>query len=109
MFWFELFIPISMALIGLAILFSDNRDRKIFVQNTVDAGRAQLKAISGRQIDKSQIKVRLSEIGEISSDSYEEFRYRQALVGIAFGFLPFVLLYPIDITSVGLIHKIIGP
>src|SRR4030066_1650250 len=28
---------------------------------------------------------------------------------IIFGFLPFVLLYPIDITSVGLIHKIMGP
>ena len=91
MFWLELFIPITMALIGLAILFSDNRDRKVFVQNLMDAGSAQLKAISGRQIDKSQIKVRLSEIGEISSDSYEEFRYRQALVGIALGFLPFVM------------------
>ena len=91
MIWLEIFIPIAMALIGLAILFSDSRNHKVFVQNRVDAGRAQLKSISGRQIDKSQIKVRLNEIGESGADSYEEFRYRQALVGIAFGFLPFVL------------------
>ena len=60
MIWLEIFVPIAMALIGLAILFSDNRSQKFLVQNTINSSRAQLKAISGRQIDKSQILPRIS-------------------------------------------------
>ena len=91
MFWLEIFLPILMAVIGIAILFSDDRQQRVAAISLIDNGRDQIREFAGRQEDKSQIKERLEELGSNDNASYQDFRYRQALVGAAFGFLPFVL------------------
>jgi tight adherence protein C len=91
MFWLEILLPVSMAIVGIAILFSNDRAQIRAALSLVESGRAQFREFAGRQQDKSQIKERLEELGSTDSYSYKDFRYRQALVGVAFGFLPFVL------------------
>ena len=91
MFWLEILLPTLMAVIGIAILFSDDRQQRNAAISLIDNGREQIGEFAGRQEDKSQIKERLEELGSTDNASYQDFRYRQALAGAAFGFLPFVL------------------
>lgn len=91
MFWLEIFIPVSMALIGIAILFSNDRNQRSAAFSILENSRGQIRDFTARQSDKSQIRERLSELGSHDNNSYKEFRYRQALVGVAFGSIPFAL------------------
>ena len=89
MFWLEILLPVSMAILGITILFSNDRNHRSAVTNLIENGRGNLREITGKQKDKSQIKARLNEIGSADANSYKEFRYRQAIVGVTFGLVPY--------------------
>jgi len=91
MFWLEILLPVSMSIIGIAILFSNERTHRSAALSFLESSRGQIREITGRQEDKSKIKERLEELGSSDNASYKDFRYRQALVGVAFGFLPYLL------------------
>jgi tight adherence protein C len=91
MFLLQILLPISMAIIGILILYLDNQESRIGLTNFLENRKVKIREIAGNQKDKSQITERLNELGELGRDSYHEFRYRQALVGSAFGVLPFLL------------------
>jgi tight adherence protein C len=89
MFWLEILLPVSMAILGIAILFSNDCNHRSAANTLIEHGRGKLLEITGKQKDKSQIKARLNEIGSTDANSYKEFRYRQAIVGVAFGLVPY--------------------
>ena len=93
MFWLQVFLPIGLALLGLALLYSDDYKKQIFLRNSLENSRRQIVAISERQTDKSEIKPRLAELGKNTKNSYGEFRYRQLMAAAIGAFLPFAALF----------------
>jgi tight adherence protein C len=92
MFWIQLTLPIILALAGLVLLYSDNKNQKSLVKSSLASTRKQIINLSERQTDKSEIKDRLGEIGQTSSTSYGEFRYRQILAASFAALIPFFAL-----------------
>lgn len=90
MFWIQIIVPVLLATIGLVMLYSDNRNQKAFIRETFASARTQIVEISEKQPDKSEIKVRLEEIGQIQSEAYGEFRYRQLITASAAALFPFI-------------------
>ena len=98
MFWLQILIPISLAVTGLALLFSNSRDQgalisRQFMQHKYDRTKVQIVAISERQEDKTDIKSRLQEIGQVDTSAYGEFRYRQLMVSAGVALIPFLALF----------------
>lgn len=96
MFWIQLLIPIALAITGLVLLYADNRSQQAFIRRTYTATRGQILEFSEKQVDKTDIKSRLEEIGKFESESntknaYGEFRYKQLIVSAIAGLMPFVL------------------
>jgi tight adherence protein C len=90
MFWIQIIIPLTLALSGLVILYSDSREHKAFIQNSYAHARQQLVEIGERQADKTRIKERLVEIGKASESAYGEFRYMQLVITAGASLLPFI-------------------
>ncbi|MFM8448394.1 MAG: hypothetical protein ACKN92_09595, partial [Candidatus Nanopelagicaceae bacterium] len=90
MFWIQIIIPLTLALSGLVILYSDSREHKAFIQNSYAHARQQLVEIGERQADKTLIKERLVEIGKASESAYGEFRYMQLVITAGASLLPFI-------------------
>jgi tight adherence protein C len=98
MFWVQILIPISLAITGLLLLFSDGRNQSFYIskqslQRKYDQTKLQLVEITERQEDKTEIKSRLAEIGELDQSAYGEFRYRQFMVSAGAGLIPFLALF----------------
>lgn len=93
MFWIQVIAPITLALIGFAMLFADNRNNQLLFKKTYTNAKVQLVEVADRQTDKSEVKNRLEEIGQVSRDAYGEFRYRQMLVASGAVMLPFLALF----------------
>lgn len=98
MFWVQILIPISLAITGLILLFSDGRNQSFYiskqsVQRKYDQTKLQLVEITERQEDKTEIKSRLAEIGELDQSAYGEFRYRQFIAAAGVGLIPFLALF----------------
>ncbi len=93
MFWLQIIIPIGLAVTGFAMLYADSRSQKAFIQRTFANTREQIVVISERQVDKTEIKSRLEEIGQFQKSAYGEFRYRQLMVAAIAGLIPFIGLF----------------
>ncbi len=93
MFWIQIIIPIALAITGSAILYSDNRSRREFFNNLGSSSRKQLVEFSSKQVDKTEIRSRLEEIGKKSESSYGEFRYIQLMIGTIAALIPFIALF----------------
>lgn len=91
MFWIQIIVPVLLATIGLAMLYTDNRNQRAFIRETLANTRSQIVEISEKQSDKSEVKVRLEEIGQNQKSAYGEFRYRQLIAASAAALLPFLL------------------
>lgn len=92
MFWLQVVVPITLAITGFAMLYSDDRNKRALFKKTYVNARVQLLEVANRQSDKSEIKVRLEEIGQAKQEAYGEFRYRQLIVACCAALLPFVAL-----------------
>ncbi|MFM8366828.1 MAG: type II secretion system F family protein [Candidatus Nanopelagicaceae bacterium] len=92
MFWLQVVAPISLAITGFALLYSDNRNRKALFKSAYANARVQLVEIVQRQSDKSEVLPRLEEIGQVKQEAYGEFRYRQLIVACGAALLPFLAL-----------------
>jgi tight adherence protein C len=93
MFWIQVVAPITLALTGFAMLFSDNRNNQAFFKKTYANARVQLIEVVKKQSDKSEVLLRLDEIGQASNEAYGEFRYRQLIVACGAALLPFFALF----------------
>lgn len=93
MFWIQVVAPITLALTGFAMLYSDNRNNQAFFKKTYANARVQLIEVVKKQSDKSEVLLRLDEIGQASNESYGEFRYRQLIVACGAALLPFFALF----------------
>lgn len=93
MFWLQIIIPIGLAVTGFVMLYADSRSQKAFIQRTFANTREQIVEISERQVDKTEIKSRLEEIGQFQKSAYGEFRYRQLMVAAIAGLIPFIGLF----------------
>ena len=93
MFLIQVMIPILLAAVGLAILYSDIASQKKFIEQNYSNTRKQIVRIGERQSDKSEIKLRLEEIGLNKENSYGEFRYRQLLFASGAALIPFLALF----------------
>ena len=93
MFWLQIILPTVLASTGFAMLYADNRSQRAFVQRTFANTRVQIVELSERQIDKTEIKSRLEEIGQNQADSYGEFRYKQLMVAAIGALIPFIGLF----------------
>ena len=93
MFWLQVVAPISLALTGFAMLYSDNRNNQAFFKKTYANARVQLIEVVKKQSDKSEVLLRLDEIGKASNEAYGEFRYRQLIVACGAALLPFFALF----------------
>lgn len=96
MFWIQLLIPITLAITGLVLLYADNRSQQAFIRRTYIATREQIIEFSEKQVDKTEIKSRLEEIGKFEPESntqnaYGDFRYKQLIASAFAGLIPFVL------------------
>ena len=91
MFWIQIIVPVLLATIGLAMLYADNRNQRAFIRETLANTRSQIVEISEKQSDKSEVKVRLEEIGQNQKSAYGEFRYRQLIAASSASLLPFLL------------------
>lgn len=92
MFWLQVVAPISLAITGFALLYSDNRNRKALFKSAYANARVQLVEIVQRQSDNSEVLPRLEEIGQVKQEAYGEFRYRQLIVACGAALLPFLAL-----------------
>ena len=63
MIWIQIIVPVLLATIGLAMLYADNRNQRAFIRDTFASARAQIVEIGEKQSDKSEIRIRLEEIG----------------------------------------------
>ena len=93
MFLIQVMIPVLLAAVGLAMLYSDTASQKKFIEQNYSNTRKQIVRIGERQSDKSEIKLRLEEIGQNKEYSYGEFRYRQLLVASGAALIPFLALF----------------
>jgi tight adherence protein C len=93
MFWIQVVAPITLALTGFAMLYSDNRNNQAFFKKTYANARVQLIEVVKKQSDKSEVLLRLDEIGQASNEAYGEFRYRQLIVACGAALLPFFALF----------------
>ena len=93
MFLIQVMIPVLLAAVGLAMLYSDTASQKKFIEQNYSNTRKQIVRIGERQSDKSEIKLRLEEIGQNKEYSYGEFRYRQLLVASGTALIPFLALF----------------
>ncbi len=93
MFWIQVVAPITLALTGFAMLYSDNRNNQAFFKKTYANARVQLIEVVKKQSDKSEVLLRLDEIGKASNEAYGEFRYRQLIVACGAALLPFFALF----------------
>ena len=93
MFWIQVVAPITLALTGFAMLYSDNRNNQAFFKKTYANARVQLIEVVKKQSDKSEVLLRLDEIGQASNEAYGEFRYRQLIVSCGAALLPFFALF----------------
>ena len=93
MFLIQAMIPVLLAAVGLAMLYSDTASQKKFIEQNYSNTRKQIVRIGERQSDKSEIKLRLEEIGQNKEYSYGEFRYRQLLVASGTALIPFLALF----------------
>ena len=90
MFWIQIIIPLTLAISGLTILFSDSRNHNVYIQNLYAHIRKHLVEIGERQVDKTRIKERLEEIGKAKENAYGDFRYAQLVIASAASLLPFI-------------------
>ena len=93
MFWIQVIIPIALAITGFAMLYSDHRGRREFINNLGSTTRKQLVEFGSKQVDKTEIRTRLEEIGKKSESSYGEFRYMQLTLGAVAALIPFIALF----------------
>ena len=93
MFLIQAMIPVLLAAVGLVMLYSDLASQKKFIEQNYSNTRKQIVRIGERQSDKSEIKLRLEEIGQNKEYSYGEFRYRQLLVASGTALIPFLALF----------------
>lgn len=93
MFWIQVVAPITLALTGFAMLYSDNRNNQAFFKKTYANARVQLIEVVKKQSDKSEVLLRLDEIGQANNEAYGEFRYRQLIVACGAALLPFFALF----------------
>jgi len=93
MFWIQIIIPMALALTGLAMLYSDQRGRREFINNLGSTTRKQLVDFGSKQVDKTEIRSRLEEIGKKSDRDYGEFRYMQLIFGAVAALIPFIALF----------------
>ena len=70
MFWIQIIIPLTLAISGLTILFSDSRNHNVYIQNLYAHIRKHLVEIGERQVDKTRIKERLEEIGKAKENNF---------------------------------------
>jgi tight adherence protein C len=75
------------------MLYSDNRNNQAFFKKTYANARVQLIEVVKKQSDKSEVLLRLDEIGQASNEAYGEFRYRQLIVACGAALLPFFALF----------------
>lgn len=92
MFWLQVVLPITLAITGFAMLYSDDRNKKALFKRTYVNARVKILEVAKRQSDKSEIRDRLEEIGQVKKEAYGEFRYRQLIVACGAALLPFVAL-----------------
>ena len=93
MFWIQIIIPIALAITGFAMLYSDQRGRREFLNNLGSTTRKNLVEFGAKQVDKTEIRSRLEEIGKKSESSYGEFRYMQLMLGAVAALIPFIALF----------------
>jgi tight adherence protein C len=93
MFWIQILIPMALATTGFVMLYADKQSQKAFVRRTFANTREQIIEIGERQVDKTEIKSRLEEIGQFQKSAYGEFRYRQLIVAAIAGLIPFIGLF----------------
>ena len=93
MFWIQIIIPMALATTGLAMLYSDQKGRREFINNLGSTTRKQLVEFGSKQVDKTEIRSRLEEIGKKSERAYGEFRYMQLMLGAVAALIPFIALF----------------
>ena len=90
----------ALATTGFVMLYADKQSQKAFVRRTFANTREQIIEIGERQVDKTEIKSRLEEIGQFQKSAYGEFRYRQLIVAAIAGLIPFIGLFMMVINLV---------
>ena len=89
MFWIEIILPILLIMVALYVYVIDliaEPDEAIgeFTERVIFERASNMK-------DRSQIRTRLSEMGQSRNDSYGEFRYRQIIITGICALIPFFL------------------
>lgn len=90
MFWIQILVPVTLTIIGFAILFSDQKSSANQVREKYLLTRAQLIEFSEKQSDKSHVRIRLNELDKNNPKSYGEFRYQQLLISVGAALIPFI-------------------
>jgi len=104
MFWIAIILPITFLSIGVFLLYSNASQSSdlLFpidnaltqpIRNGIDKSRNHLIQFSERQVDKSEIRNRLEEIGRSDARAYGEFRYGQLMVASCASLIPFVAAF----------------
>ena len=113
MLWIQIILPISIALVGIALLYFNSGNREFYFQDTaitqvrnVTQSHIEDRYVAFRSAvitkvqdaeDKSEIKQRLEEIGKTGQEAYGSFRYHQLVAASMAGTFPFIALFIIQI------------
>lgn len=92
MFWIQIFFPLSLTILGIYLLHINNQ-KNGYVKENFRKTKSLIIDLSERQIDKTEVKKRLDEIGKKDRYSYGEFRYRQLIVASSAAVIPFLALF----------------
>jgi tight adherence protein C len=92
MFWFQIIFPVALTTTGILVLLSNDVNLKAIFGRSYRLVKENAIRENSSRPDKSEIKVRLAEIGQQSISAYGQFRYNQLLIASFAGLLPFLAL-----------------
>ncbi len=125
--WIQAFLPFSIALFGILILYWDSANQKLDLNNVLRSVRhsygsqkieTEYSKLRNKAVDALQgadddrlVQKRLSELGLENSNKLGDFRYRQIAISAGISIIPFIALFLIQISllaaiSLGLIFGI---
>ena len=112
--WIQAFLPFSIALFGILILYWDSANQKLDLNNVLrsvrhsygsqkietEYSKLRNKAIGVLQVadDNRLIQERLNKLGFENSNELGDFRYRQIAISAGISIIPFIALFLIQIS-----------
>jgi len=112
--WIQAFLPFSIALFGILILYWDSASQKLdlisvlrtirrsYGSQKIEAEYSKLrsKAVDVLQTsdDERQVQMRLNELGLDSPNELGDYRYRQIAISAGISIIPFISLFLIQIS-----------